>query len=220
MLYIGLSGPMLGGKGTVREVIESKYKTYSLSLSDIVREETRKRGLELIRDNLVNVADDLRYKHGPGILAELAIKKVISLGKEAENYEIILFDSIRNPFEVKEFRQTLKKHFFLIYVDAPLEIRYERLKKRRREGEEILSFEEFKKKSEEEFLGREDRKIVEEESDHPEVLDYGVNLSECLKRANAIIINDKSREELEKQVISLIEKRKEEIKSGKFDVKE
>jgi len=218
MLYIGLSGPMLGGKGTVKEIIESKYKTYSISLSDIVREETRKRGLELIRDNLANVADDLRYKHGPGILAELAIKKVISLGKEAENYEIILFDSIRNPFEVKEFRQTLKKYFFLIYVDAPLEIRYERLKKRRREGEEILSFEEFKKKSEEEFLGREDRKIVDEGSDHPEVLDYGVNLIECLKRANARIVNDKSREELERQVISIIEKRKEEIKSGKFDV--
>ena len=216
MLYIGLSGPMLSGKGLVREIIESKYKTFSISLSDIVREEVKKRGLELIRDNLTNVADDLRFNNGPGILAEIAIKKVLSLGKKVNEYEIILFDSIRNPFEVKEFRNTLKKYFFLIYVDAPLEIRYERLKERKREGEELLSFEEFKKKDEEEFLGREDRKIIEE-SEHIETLDYGVNLSECLKRANVRIINDKSKEELEKQIVSLIEKRKEEIKNDISD---
>lgn len=211
VLYIGLSGKMLAGKGKIREILEKNYKSFSIGLSDMLREEADRRGIEKNRENLVNLADELRLKNGPGILAELAIKKIMLLGEKLNDYELVIIDSIRNPYEVVALRNTFKKYFYLIFVDAPLELRFKRAMERKREGESSLTFEEFKEKDEIEFKGREDRKIEDEESEHGGFIDYGVNLSACLKKSNLLLINDKSESELESNLINLIEKRKKEI---------
>lgn len=205
-LYVGLSGTMLAGKGLIREIIRNNFKCYEIGLSDMLREEAERRGIEKTRDNLRDLADELRLKNGAGILAELAIKKLLSLGDRINDYEIIVIDSIRNPWEVEVFRQTLKKYFYLIFVDADVKIRYERAVSRRREGEERLTFDVFKKRDEEEFMGREDRKIEDKESEHGVIIDYGVNLGACLRKSNIKIINEGSKEELEGKVVSLIKK--------------
>ncbi|MEM3369562.1 MAG: AAA family ATPase [Candidatus Micrarchaeia archaeon] len=212
VIYVGLSGTMLSGKGLIREIIKKNFKTYDIGLSDMLREEADRRGIEKTRDNLRDLADELRLKNGPGILAELAIKKFQSLGDKILGYEVVVIDSIRNPWEAEALRQTFKKYFYLIFVDADVRIRYERALSRKREGEEVMDFESFKKRDHEEMAGREDRKIEDTESEHGDVIDYGVNLGACLRKANVRLINEGSREEIEEKVVSMIKKRMEEVK--------
>ncbi|MCX8202331.1 MAG: AAA family ATPase [Candidatus Micrarchaeota archaeon] len=212
VIYVGLSGTMLSGKGLIREIIKKNFKTYDIGLSDMLREEADRRGIEKTRDNLRDLADELRLKNGPGILAELAIKKFQSLGDKVLDYDVIVIDSIRNPWEAEALRQTFKRYFYLIFVDADVKTRYERALQRKREGEEAVDFEAFRKSDEIEFKGREDRKIEDKESEHGGTIDYGVNLSACLRKANVRIINEGSKEEIEKKVVSLIKKRMEEVK--------
>lgn len=124
-MIIGLTGENCSGKGTLAEYL-SKRGFYYLSLSDVIREELAADGKEIIRENLIKKGNELREKFGPGILA----KKVLLKVKGDRNYVI---DSIRNPGEVNELRK--KKGFFLIYVTAPPEKRFERMKARTREGD-------------------------------------------------------------------------------------
>ncbi len=58
-------------------------------------------------------------------------------------------DSFRHPEEVRFFRNNAED-FLLLGVDAPQEMRYERARKRSRGGDSISTFEEFRKKEEEE----------------------------------------------------------------------
>ena len=211
VVYVGLSGTMLAGKGFIKDILSANYKVFSFSLSDALRDEADRQGIEKTRQNLTDLADGLRLKHGPGVLGELAIKKIAGLGKEIGDYDLVIIDSIRNPWEVEALRQTFKRHFYLIFTDAPVETRYKRAMSRKREGEEFLTFEDFKKKDDEEFKGRADRQIEDKHSHHGQKLDYGVNLGACLKKANAVVMNEGSKEEIEGKVLGLIRQRIEEV---------
>lgn len=170
----------------------------------MLREEADRRGIEKTRQALTDIADELRLKKGHGVLAEMALAKI---AKMKETNDVVIIDSIRNPGEAEMLRAALKKHFFLIFVDAPLELRYKRSLDRKREGEGGKSFEQFKAKDDEEMKGRADRLIMDDRGHHGEMIDYGVNLSECKRRANKIIINDSTTEELKKKVIDAVETR-------------
>ncbi len=133
-ILIGLTGENCSGKGTVAEYLEKKGFA-TVSLSDVVREALAAEGKEITRDNLVQKANELRAKFGPGILAQKALAKTTP----DKNYVI---DSIRNPAEVEELKK--QKNFFLIYITASPEVRFERMRSRRREGDPS-SFVEFQK---------------------------------------------------------------------------
>lgn len=205
-MYVGLSGTILAGKGMVRELLAKRYNAYSLSLSDMLREEADRRGIEKTRQSLVDIADELRLKRGNGILAEMALEKIAKL-EPKRPYHVVIIDSIRNPGEVEMLRTALKRHFFLLFIDAPIETRYERSLIRRREGEGGKTFLEFELKDREEMRGRPDRLIVDEQSHHGEIIDYGVNLGACRRKANKIIINDRTPAELETKVVEAVEQR-------------
>lgn len=124
-ILLGLTGENCSGKGTVAEYLQKKGFAFA-SLSDVVREELAKESKEITRDNLVEKANVLRAEFGPGILA----KKVLAKLEKDRNYVI---DSIRNPGEVEELKK--HKNFFLLYVTAPPEIRFERMHARARESD-------------------------------------------------------------------------------------
>ncbi len=131
-MIIGLTGKNGSGKTMVVDYLKSKgFETFSLS--DILREEIRKKGLVEERENLIKTGNELREKYGPGILAKLALDKVKGKNK-------IAIDSIRNPYEIEELRKN--KDFMLIGIDAPVELRYKRVVERKRVGENI-SLEQF-----------------------------------------------------------------------------
>ncbi len=172
---IGLTGTNGAGKGEV--ALYLKRKGYEIfSLSDLIREELRKRRMTMTRDDLIKMGNQLREKFGADILARRIMKKI--KGKA-------VIDSIRNPEEVKYLKK--KKGFILLAIDAPPRIRYERVKKRGRE-ESVKSFKEFLKKEAEEMKD----------------FKNGQQLHSCIKLADIKIINDGSLENLYQKLEELL----------------
>jgi dCMP deaminase len=125
MIIIGLTGRNAGGKTTAGEVLAKRGFSY-LSLSDVIREEAKKRGLADVRENLTALGNELRERHGPGALAELTVKRMQS----DRNYAV---DSIRHPAEVAALKKA--GSFSLFHIFAPLEARFERSLARDRAGD-------------------------------------------------------------------------------------
>lgn len=124
-MIIGLTGKNAAGKGEVAEVLREGGFNY-LSLSDLLREELKNRGLEVTRENLIRVGREMRERYGGGYLADRALQKI----EVDKNY---IVDSIRNPREVEVLRRN--KHFRLVHVTALPKVRFERIKARNREGD-------------------------------------------------------------------------------------
>src|SRR5215813_2010764 len=124
-MLIGLTGRNAAGKGEVAQYLEKK-SFYYYSLSDAIRDEIRSRGLEPNHELLIRVGNELRQKYGADVLAERVLAKV-----EDDKHYII--DSIRNPAEVQAFRAA--KHFRLVRIEAPPEIRFQRMLDRGRESD-------------------------------------------------------------------------------------
>ena len=125
---IGLTGRNASGKGTVATILQNRSFEYH-SLSDVLRDELSKRGMDESREELTKLGNELRESGGPGVLADLVIDRI----KSPNNH---IVDSIRNPFEVESLARKYEKHTFcLISVDAKPEIRFQRLMKRSRSGD-------------------------------------------------------------------------------------
>ncbi len=132
-MIIGLTGKNASGKGEVAKILKEGGFDY-YSLSDVLREELEARKLSLSRENLIKIGNELRQKYGPSILANRILAKL----EVDKNYVI---DSFRNPREVEAFR--IKDNFHFIHVSAVPEVRFERMKSRKREGDPE-SLKEFK----------------------------------------------------------------------------
>jgi dCMP deaminase len=124
-MIIGLTGRNAAGKGAAAEFLKSKGFTFH-SLSDVIREEVKRRGLELTRDALIATGRELRAHHGTGYLAERVLERL----EPGINYVI---DSFRHEDEVAVFRKA--SDFHLLAVRAAPEIRFERIKARGRESD-------------------------------------------------------------------------------------
>ena len=125
-MIIGLTGPSLSGKETVKEFLVRRHKFKAYSLSDILREELRNQGKEVTRDNLYALGNALRAKHGAGALAKMTLEKI---GRQWRQNFVV--DSIRHPEEVAVLRKSPR--FFLVALDAPVQQRFARSVARARE---------------------------------------------------------------------------------------
>ena len=112
------------GKDSIADYLVKKGFSH-FSLSDMLREELKRRGLEVTRDNLIQMGTDLRSEYGEGVLGERAFEKI----KAGEGDFVI--SSIRHPAEAKALMK--HGHFFLVEVRAPINVRFKRIKKRNRE---------------------------------------------------------------------------------------
>lgn len=166
-LILGLTGENCSGKGISAEYLK-KRGFYYLSLSDFIREELAEQNEEITRESMIAKGNDLRARFGQGILAQRAVHKM----EKDRNY---IVDSIRNPGEVKELKKL--KNFVLVHVHAPPEIRFERMKARKRESDP-QTFEAFK--------------IIEE----AEMKKEGQNLGETVKTADRKIENNSQQPDL------------------------
>jgi dephospho-CoA kinase len=170
-ICVGLTGPNASGKGEVSLILgEAGFSRHSLS--DVVREEATRQGLDHSRESLIRTGTWLREKFGPGILAERILP---ILGDRS------VVDSIRNPGEIQVLRRL--PGFRLIGVDAPIELRFERSRLRARAGDgETL--EDFQKKESLELAGE----------------GPGQQLRVCLSMADEVILNDGTLQELRHRV--------------------
>ena len=181
-MLIGLTGPIGAGTDSAAEILKEKgFKWFSYS--DVLREEARKRGIEINRKNLQDLGDELRLKEGIGVISKRIIANVV----QGENY---VMGNIRNGGEIDEFLR-FGDDFILIKIDAPVEIRFNRVKERRRESDPI-DFDEFKK------LEEKDLGIGQAE--------YGQRHMDVFEMADFIIINDGNMEDLKKKVEMVLER--------------
>jgi len=165
-MIIGLTGTLCAGKGTVSQFLKQRGFSY-YSLSDTLREYLDSIGLERTRENLINTANELREKHGAGILARWVSENV----GETEN---AIVDGIRNPAEVEELRK--RTDFYLLAIDAPIETRFERMQSRDRGEKDPKTFEEFKE------LDKSDKGIGQMES--------AQQTEKTMEMADLIFMND------------------------------
>jgi dCMP deaminase len=125
-VIIGLSGRNGAGKGEVLAFLESR-SFYAHSLSDVIREELARQGLEESRERMIETGNAIRAEHGPGGLAVLLSKQLLP----DRNYVI---DSVRHPAEVEVLRAR-GPGFQLWWVDADEAVRLERIRSRGRSGD-------------------------------------------------------------------------------------
>ncbi len=105
----------------------------TLKMGDLVRDETRRRGLAQTNANLGRVANEEREKHGPGVWAQRALPKLTETR--------MLVDGCRSDHEVTVFRHHFGDLFVLAIFASP-ETRYDRMIKRSR-GDDGMSLQEF-----------------------------------------------------------------------------
>jgi dephospho-CoA kinase len=124
-LVVGLVGMPGAGKSLVVEAAqENGYGV--VAMGDVIREETRKRGLELNPKNVGVVMLDLRKMSGAGVIAAKCVPRI-----EAAQVSKLIIDGLRSLDEAEVFKHHFTG-FRLIAVHAAPETRFTRLKERGR----------------------------------------------------------------------------------------
>jgi dephospho-CoA kinase len=135
-MIIGISGTFSSGKDTLAAHLSKKYGFLIVNTGDIVREAAMQQYGSIERPVLHEVATSLRKQYGGGVLVERALR----IGAMSENATGVVVTGIRSMGEAKRI---IQENGYMIFIDAPIEIRYERMKGRKRDNETLISLEEF-----------------------------------------------------------------------------
>lgn len=138
---IGISGTNGSGKDTVGHVLALKHNYLFVSITDLLREEAKRRGLSVERENLRAISSEWRRKYGYAVLIDRAYHKFRELEDE---YVGVAISSLRNPHEADRVHEL---GGVVVWVDANAKTRYERIQRnlaeRGRSGEDTKTFEQF-----------------------------------------------------------------------------
>jgi len=135
-MIIGVTGTNGSGKDSVVDFL-GRQGFHKYSLSDILRDECKKRNREITRDALIEIGNELRNTISYSVLADRIIKKL-----QEDMPEFAVINSIRHPDELLSLQAL--DNFFLIVLDAPIAMRYERVTARQQNNEDTITFERFK----------------------------------------------------------------------------
>lgn len=136
-MIIGLTGPKLAGKGTAADYLVQQHGATVYSMSAVLTELANRLYLDNSRQNLISLATGLRQSFGEDLLARV-LKEDIAKAQP----KLAVIDGIRLASEVEQFSQL--DDFRLVYIDAPVKVRYERaLLRGEKVGETEMSFAEF-----------------------------------------------------------------------------
>lgn len=177
---IGIAGEMASGKDTVTKYLVEKYGAIQYRFSDPLREILHILHKKVTRDNLTALSTNLRAAFGQDLLAH-----VIEREAEEDTRDIVVIDGIRRLSDIDLVKN--KENFFMMYVEADIHTRFERLHNRRQnEDDGTITFEEFL-----EDHGNETERFI----------------PELKKVAESVIMNEGTLEELEKTVDEIMKEK-------------
>jgi cytidylate kinase len=139
---IGLAGTNGSGKDTVGALLANDFGYKFISVTELLRDELKKRGLEITRTNMRDLSAEWRREaNNLGVLVDKAMDAFTA---SSEQYVGLVVSSLRNPGEVDSVH---KLGGIVMWLDADPNIRYERIRRnshlRGRDGEDNISFSEF-----------------------------------------------------------------------------
>ncbi len=138
-IILGLAGEMASGKGTTAKYLTKKYKSQAYRFSTALREVARRMYLEENRENLQKLSTIFRQNFFDDILSAVIAKDI----KKDKN-NIIAVDGVRRMADVTYLKKF--SGFKLVYIDAKLDKRYERIVKRSENTDDHKkTFKQFKK---------------------------------------------------------------------------
>jgi dephospho-CoA kinase len=111
-------------------------------MGDLVREEARRRGLDLDDLSVGGLANEERLKHGMGVWADRTIPNITG--------PLVLIDGIRGIAEIEVFRDEFSSNLFVVSIEASSKTRYERIIQRGRK-DATLTKEQFHERDEREI---------------------------------------------------------------------
>lgn len=137
MKLIGVAGTNGSGKDTVAHMLAERHNYLFISVSDLLRDEARKRGLPIEREVLRTISAEWRRKFGLGVLVDKAVEQYKS---STQQYAGLVAVPMRNTGEAQHLKDLGGT---LVWVDADPEVRYARISSRQRTAEDNKTFEEF-----------------------------------------------------------------------------
>lgn len=160
---IGIAGSFASGKDTIAHHLVEDFGFSHVSTSDMVREVALKERGSIERPVLYEVATEHRRREGAGVFVKYALNKPLPL----------VVTGMRSMGEAKAIKAA---GGVMLFVDAPAELRYERMKSRLRDREAFLSLDEF---------------IINEQKEwHTGDGDADFNLRDIKATADIVIEND------------------------------
>ena|SRR5271157_2083126 len=159
---VAVTGMPGAGKSTASEALV-KLGWHRVVMGDVIRKETKRRGLHPDAKNTGEVMRSLREEHGESAVADLCLEEIRSSKSDR-----VVIDGIRSMVEVQTFRK--KAPVILVAVHASPERRFELLKERGRSDDPL---------SRESFARRDEREL-------------GVGIGNAIALADEVISNERS----------------------------
>jgi dephospho-CoA kinase len=137
-IILGLAGEIASGKGTATHYIKEKYNGSTHRFSTMLRDVLDRLYIEQTRESTSTLSTILRQNFGEDIMA-----KVIFHDVKNDSNMIVAIDGVRRKADIKYLKEL--PEFKLIYIEATMENRYERIHVRGENADDNQkTFEEFK----------------------------------------------------------------------------
>lgn len=135
----GIAGEIGAGKGTVAAYLQEKFGANKRAFSDSLKDVADRMHLEKNRENLQKISTIFRENFHDNILSE-----VVFFDAKNDKAEIVAIDGVRRKADIEFFKDI--PGFKLVYVEAEMKTRYERIIQRGEKSDDnSKTFEEFEK---------------------------------------------------------------------------
>nr|AIA12191.1 AAA domain protein [uncultured bacterium] len=178
-ITLGITGEIASGKDTVAKYLVDCYGAVQFRTSDIFRDVLKTLYVPETRESIAKMSQILRQNFGDDLVARVIHERI----KKADA-PFIVVDGVRRFSDILLLKN--EPHFSLLFVEAPMELRYNRLTQRRQNADDATkTFEEF-------------------QHDHERETEVSINSLKL--QANHLISNEGGKEELFAKIDAVIKK--------------
>ncbi|MDD2766570.1 MAG: AAA family ATPase [Candidatus Moranbacteria bacterium] len=178
-IILGISGEIASGKDTVGKYMVEKYQASSLRFSQPLRDMLDRLYLEQNRENMAKLSLHLRKAFGEDIFSRV----ILAEAEKSEN-KLVVVDGIRRSPDIIHLEN--EEHFYFVYVETSPEARYKRLIQRHQNTDDTIK--------------------TEAQFEKDALLESETQIRALKERADFVINNDGTLEELYAQVDEMVKK--------------